>query len=158
MALRLTAEQHAAIARHGEQAYPHECCGVLLGGAGAGAREVAEVVPMRNANTESPRNRFDFDPKEHLAVQRQARERGLDVIGFYHSHPDHPARPSGYDREHAFPWYSYVIISVEAGKPGTYTSWMLREDRSEFDEEFIEVLRTAVSGEATAIAEGGREV
>lgn len=138
MALRLTAEQHAAIARHGEQTYPHECCGVLLGGAGAAAREVAEIVPMRNANTESPRNRFDFDPKEHLAVQRQARERGLDVVGFYHSHPDHPARPSQYDLEHAaWPGYSYVIVSVAEGRAAALNSFELADDRSHFIQEEI---------------------
>src|SRR5579884_1196964 len=170
MAVRLTQGHIDSIRAHGAREYPNECCGAMLGVEVNGVKEVRELAPLRNLRhdraraeevlplSEPERNRFLSDPEDMLRVEKDARKRGLDVIGFYHSHPDHPARPSGYDREHAFPWYSYVIISVEAGKPGTYTSWMLREDRSEFDEEFIEVLRTAVSGEATAIAEGGREV
>lgn len=93
---------------------------------------------MRNATTQTPENRFDFDPKEHLAVQRRARERGLEVVGFYHSHPDHPARPSQYDLDHAaWPGYSYVIVSVGKGVAGDANSFELAEDRSHFIQEAI---------------------
>jgi proteasome lid subunit RPN8/RPN11 len=75
-----------------------------------------------------------------LRVEKENRKRGLDVVGYYHSHPDHPARPSEYDRAHAWPWYSYVIVSVERGEPKAMTSWMLSEDRSRFDEETLETV------------------
>lgn len=130
-----------AIRGHGERDYPNECCGLLLGSAdGGAAREVREAQPLRNANTASPRNRFDFDPAEHLAAQRAARERGLEVIGFYHSHPDHPARPSQFDLDHAaWPGYSYVIVSIRQGKAGEANSFELAEDRSRFLDEEIEI-------------------
>lgn len=110
-----------------------------------------ELLPLAAPGRESERNRFLIDPVELLRVEKEARQRGLEVLGFYHSHPDHPARPSEYDRDHAFPWYSYVIIAVGAGKPGSYTSWVLREDRSQFDNESIEIIsRVAPVGEELA--------
>jgi proteasome lid subunit RPN8/RPN11 len=173
MTLRLTQNHVDSIAAHGAREYPNECCGAMLGVEVNGAKEVRELAPLRNLRhdraraqellplsepeKESEKNRFLIDPEDMLRVERDARKRGLDVVGFYHSHPDHPARPSRYDREHAFPWYSYVIISVEAGKPGTYTSWALQEDRSEFDQELIEVLGVNVPQGPTAIAESGRQ-
>ncbi|MGH9446661.1 MAG: M67 family metallopeptidase, partial [Terriglobia bacterium] len=81
-----------------------------------------------------------MDPQEVRRVEVEGRERGLEVIGYYHSHPDHPARPSEYDREHAWPWLSYVIMKVEAGKPSDYASWVLAEDRSHFENEPIDVI------------------
>lgn len=127
----------------------------MLGAEISGVKEVRELAPLRNIRQdmqrgqelipltaperESERNRFLIDPKDLVKVEKEARDRGLDVVGFYHSHPDHPARPSDYDRDHAFPWYSYVIITVEAGKPGPYTSWVLRDDRSQFEKEEIDV-------------------
>ena len=137
------------------RAFPNECCGVLLGRAEGDAKDVVEAVPLKNMRTEpekaqeilpleapgreSERNRFLIDPAEQLRVEKDARVRGLDVMGYYHSHPDHPALPSNYDREHAWPWYSYLIISVERGKPGDLTSWTLSEDRARFDAEPLEV-------------------
>lgn len=139
MALRLMPEHFDAIRRHGEASYPHECCGLLLGQFAGEERETREVFPMRNANTASPENRFDFDPQEHLAAQRQARERGLEVVGFYHSHPNHPARPSQYDLEHAaWPGYSYLIVRVQQGQAQDINSYELAEDRSHFIQEPIE--------------------
>ena len=151
MAIQLNAEQLERIRSHGAQAYPNECCGMLLGFADGAAKEVSEVVPLQNLRhdsaraqellplddpgRESEKNRFLIDPQEQLRVERDARARGLDVLGYYHSHPDHPARPSNYDREHAWPWYSYVILSVEQGDAGEMTSWVLSEDRARFDPE-----------------------
>lgn len=136
MALQLAAAHLAAIRRHGESDYPHECCGLLLGRFAGERRIVDDVHPMRNANTTSPENRFDFDPKEHLAAQRQARERGLEVVGFYHSHPNHPARPSQYDLEHAaWPGYSYLIVRIQQGRAQEANSYELAEDRSHFLQE-----------------------
>lgn len=156
MGLRISNKQVEAIRRSAAQGYPNECCGVLLGVGRDGVKEVREVRPLPNLRgkseraeellplavpgSESERNRFLIDPNDLRRVEKEARERGIETVGFFHSHPDHPARPSGYDRDHAFPWYSYVIIAVEAGMPGLYTSWVLREDRTQFDEEHLEVI------------------
>ncbi|HEY6292364.1 MAG TPA: M67 family metallopeptidase [Terriglobia bacterium] len=144
-----------AIHRHAETEYPAECCGILLGQVEGHSKEVKEVasipnlrhnparagelLPLDDPGRESERNRFLIDPKEQLRVEKDARARGLTVVGYYHSHPDHPARPSGYDREHAWPWYSYVIVSVEAGRAVDTRSWALSDDRSSFEPEALEV-------------------
>ncbi|HXR98646.1 MAG TPA: M67 family metallopeptidase [Terriglobales bacterium] len=142
MALRISRDQLNRILRHGETAYPHECCGLLLGQATAtGDRDIREARPMRNANQASPQNRFDFDPQEHLVAQREARENGLNIVGFYHSHPDHPAQPSQFDLDHAsWPGYSYLIVSINAGRAGDVNSFELADDRSRFDQESITVI------------------
>ena len=157
MALKLTFHQLDSIRRHGAREYPNECCGVMLGAANGDNKEVREIIPLANLRhdpkraqellpldelgRESGRNRFLIDPLEQLKVEKDARARGLEVLGYYHSHPDHPARPSIYDREHAWPWYSYVIVSVVQGDPKALTSWVLAEDRMRFNEEAVEVLK-----------------
>ena len=116
--------------RHGEQTYPHECCGVLLGEAdGDGARIVRDTVPCQNTRIDSPQNRYHIDPRELVRIQRQARERDLDIVGFYHSHPDHPARWSATDLAEAH-WIgcSYVITSVEQGQATDTNSFELTGD------------------------------
>ena len=123
---------------HGVETYPHECCGALLGRDGEGAREVAELLPLANRRDDSPRNRFEVTPEDVRLAEKTAREKRLELIGWYHSHPDAPARPSEYDREHAWPWYSYIIVSVHEGEPRETTSWRLRDDRSAYDPEEIE--------------------
>jgi len=122
-----------SIRRHGEETYPHECCGALLGNDGA----VIETLPLPNTTDEGPRKRFRIAPAEYLAAERRARATGRELLGFYHSHPDAPARPSAYDLEHAWPNFSYIIISVLGGKARDATSWRLRGDRSSFDPEPI---------------------
>ena len=157
MALKLTSQHLEAIRRHGARDYPNECCGIILGTSDDGNKKAREIVPLANLRhdpkraqellpldepgRESERNRFLIDPLEQLKVEKDARARGLDVLGYYHSHPDHPARPSSYDREHAWPWYSYVIVSVERGEAKALTSWVLGEDRSRFDEEPVEIVQ-----------------
>jgi proteasome lid subunit RPN8/RPN11 len=94
-----------------------------------------QVLPLAEPGRESERNRFLMDPKDVARIEAQARALGLDIVGYYHSHPDHPARPSEYDREHAWPWVSYVIIRIEDGKPRDYASWVLADDRSRFEKE-----------------------
>ncbi len=139
MAVRLSREQLEGILRHGEETYPHECCGILLGGMEGDTRVVAEAVKMRNANTTSPWNRFDFDPKEHLEVQKRARQEGCEIVGFYHSHPNHPARPSRFDLDHApWPGYSYMIVSIAKGHGMDANSYELADDRTHFIQEEIE--------------------
>ena len=151
MAIQLNAEQLKSIRSHGGREYPNECCGMLLGHADGDDKQVSEVVPLQNLRhdssraqellplddpgRESEKNRFLIDPREQVRVEKDARARGLDVLGYYHSHPDHPARPSNYDREHAWPWYSYIIVSVEQGEARDMTSWVLSEDRVRFDPE-----------------------
>ncbi|HEY8671924.1 MAG TPA: M67 family metallopeptidase [Terriglobales bacterium] len=120
--LRLGQSHYEAIRRHGEETYPHECCGVLLGriddaDADAGTRIVTSIARAGNTRTDSPQNRYNIDPKDLIRIQREGRERGEDIIGFYHSHPDHPAQWSQTDLAEAH-WFgcSYVITSVEKGK------------------------------------------
>ena len=138
------------IRQHGAESYPHECCGALLGrdpafGAGDRPREVLALFPLVNRREDSPRNRFSVSAEDVLAAEKAAREQDLDLVGWYHSHPDHPARPSEYDREHAWPWYSYIIVSVQAGAPAEMTSWRLADDRSGFAPEMIEMMRDAAA-------------
>jgi len=138
-ALRMTTSLADAIRRHAEQAYPDECCGALLGRDDEREREVAAALPVPNRREGSAaRSRFLITAAEYRALEREARVRALDIVGFYHSHPDHPPQPSDYDREHALPWYSYLIVSVRAGRGEGMTSWVLRDDRSGFSEEVID--------------------
>lgn len=120
------------IRAHGAEAYPHECCGALLGIDGAGGRVVKKLFPLENRHEDSPGNRFLLTAEDVRRAERVAAESALELVGWYHSHPDHPARPSEYDREHAWPWYSYVIVRVDAGMPQELTSWRLADDRSGF--------------------------
>lgn len=142
------------IRQHGARDYPDECCGMILGSSDGDAKVAREVVALRNLRREhgvaqailpladsaheTERNRFLIDPRDQLRVEKDARARGLEVLGYYHSHPDHPARPSKYDCEHAWPWYSYVIISVFGGVPRDITAWVLSEDRAVFHAEQLD--------------------
>jgi len=139
----LAASLHAAMA----SAYPEEGCGVLVGRDTGEERRIERAIPLGNAREDSRANRYLISPEQLLAADRDARAQGLDVVGFFHSHPDHPARPSAYDLEHAWPYYSYVIVSVEAGRVAETTCWRLREDRSRFDAEPIEIVRDDATGE-----------
>jgi proteasome lid subunit RPN8/RPN11 len=154
--LKMSTEIAQKIREHGAETYPHECCGALLGrdavlgegaaavgGAQLPAREIVAIFPLVNRRDDSPRNRFSVTPEDVIAADRAAQERGLELVGWYHSHPDHPAQPSQYDREHAWPWYSYVIVSVANGKPAEMTSWRLRDDRAEYACEEITVTESA---------------
>ena len=141
MALMLGAGVDEAIRDHGRQTYPHECCGAMLGRAGV----VVEACPLPNTTEEGPRRRFLVRPQDYRAAERRATERGLELLGFYHSHPDHPARPSQYDLDHAWPVFSYVIVSVREGVAAELTSWRLREDRAAFDEEPVTLEPAAIT-------------
>jgi proteasome lid subunit RPN8/RPN11 len=140
------------IRAHGAETYPHECCGALLGrdsnavvesnrgeGLLAAAREILGLFPLVNRRDDSPRNRFSVTAEDVLEAEKAARGQGLEVVGWYHSHPDHPARPSAYDRDYAWPWYSYIIVSVQNGAPQDMTSWRLNDDRGEFSPEGMEI-------------------
>lgn len=144
--IQLTTEHDATIRRHGEADFPNECCGLLLGvfmpAAAEGAHAikiVREVLPISNAREETAkRNRFLITPEDLMRGERHARARKLDVIGFYHSHPECAAIPSQFDLDHAWPVYSYIIVSVMAGRAAELLSWELRADRSTFDAEPLE--------------------
>jgi len=143
----LSDQAGAQIRAHGAETYPQECCGALLGHDGETGREVTALLPLVNRNEDSPRNRFSVTAEDVLVAEQAARKKGLKVLGWYHSHPDHPARPSEYDREYAWPWYSYIIVSVKKGAAKEMSSWQLADDRLGFSEEKIEVMR-ARAGEA----------
>ena len=119
---------------HGREAYPHECCGALLGH----GELVTKVLALRNTTDEGPRRRFLISPADYQAAEAQASSRGEQLVGFYHSHPDHPAKPSQYDLDHAWPVLSYVIVAVQQGNSTDLTSWILNADRSEFNAETLE--------------------
>jgi proteasome lid subunit RPN8/RPN11 len=124
--------------RHGEAAYPEEGAGLLLGTVLDGVKVVSAIYPLDNAREDSARhNRYLLEARDYARAEDEAAARGLDVLGVFHSHPDHPARPSEFDREWAFPWFSYVITSISNGKAGESRAWLLAEDRQRFEEEVI---------------------
>ncbi len=131
--LVLAAGVAEAIRAHGAETYPHECCGALLGRAGT----AVTAFPLPNTTEEGPRRRFRVSADDYRATEQRAGDLGLELLGFYHSHPDHPARPSQYDLDHAWPVFSYLIISIRSGAPQEMASWRLRDDRSAFDEESL---------------------
>ncbi len=151
--LFLTPADLAAIERHAAADYPEECCGFLLGRTEGDRVLVSRVLAAGNERSESRHNRFVIGPEVVLRAQRAARGEGLDVVGYYHSHPDHPARPSEFDREHAWPGLSYLIVGVAGGRPSEVRSWRLADDRSGFSEEPID-RRPA---ETFAAAAGGED-
>jgi proteasome lid subunit RPN8/RPN11 len=127
MTLRIPQIAYASIRAHGEETYPYECCGVLLGHFGDnGTKVVTGAAQCGNTREDSPRNRYQIDPKELIRIQREGRERGEEIVGFYHSHPDHPARWSATDLAEAH-WFgcSYVITSVEQGKATETNAFVL---------------------------------
>jgi proteasome lid subunit RPN8/RPN11 len=128
--LLITPTVDAAIRRHGEQTYPNECCGALVGRDG----HVSGVVALPNTTEEGPRRRFLVRPSDYRLAEQEAGALGGELLGFYHSHPDHPARPSQFDLDHAWPTFAYIIVAVAAGTAGDMTVWFLRDDRSSFEE------------------------
>jgi proteasome lid subunit RPN8/RPN11 len=122
-----------------EGAYPSECCGFLIGRADRDERLVEEVRPAENLRTDS-NTRYLISPKSFLLVEKELEEKPRDIMGFFHSHPDVAAIPSEYDRDHAWPWYSYLIVSVRKGKAAEIRCWRLKEDRSDFESEQLSEL------------------
>lgn len=131
MAIALGSGVDTAIRTHGVETYPNECCGALIGRDGL----VSATYALPNTTEEGPRRRFLVRPDDYREAERRATMAGGELLGFYHSHPDHPARPSQYDLDHAWPFFSYIIVSVRAGVSEDMTSWRLQEDRSAFDQE-----------------------
>ena len=139
--LILTKGIEEKIRQAGAAAYPNECCGILFGSAAGDADSVVtSLKPIGNARESGEQyHRFLITAEEMMAAELEARKRKLEIVGFYHSHPDHPAQPSDYDRDHALPFYSYIILRVAQGRPELMTSWQLRLSREAFDSEELEI-------------------
>jgi len=147
MAVKIEKSHFDLIKAYGEEAYPDECCGFLLGKVSDGEKEVLATMPAFNAHAANEKyQRFLITSEAYLQCEKFAKERGMDIVGFYHSHPNAEARPSAYDVEHGWPWYSYVIISVKNNKSADVTSWVLEDDRSQFKPENIIITNKEENG------------
>jgi proteasome lid subunit RPN8/RPN11 len=140
MSLRLRARANEIVHSHLCRSYPEEGCGVLLGTDSGGTRLIEQAEPVANQRTDSRGNRYLISPEELMLVERGAREKDWDVLGFFHSHPDHPPVPSAFDLENAWPFYSYLIVSVVGGAVAESRSWRLADDRGAFQPETLELL------------------
>jgi len=143
-ALKIGKAEYDAMRAHGEETYPHECCGVMLGHVSEDGNTVAELMRAGNTRTDSAHNRYHIDPSELIKAQREGRKKGFDIVGFYHSHPDHPAQWSQTDFAEAH-WFgcSYVITAVAQGKAEVTNSFGLRgtsDDGKRFEDERIDVV------------------
>jgi proteasome lid subunit RPN8/RPN11 len=127
-----------AIRSHGAEGYPHEICGIMIGP--RGGRTVTEVKRARNIVVERARDRYEIDPRDHIRIQREADAGGQDIVGYYHSHPDHPAQASRFDTERAWAGYVYVIVSVNQGKPVDANAFVAEKDGGPFRAEILEVI------------------
>jgi proteasome lid subunit RPN8/RPN11 len=134
---------------HAEVTYPEECCGVLLGVSHEGNHEVREILEIDNSQDKNRRRRFLISPEQYRDAERAAAGRQLELLGFYHSHPDHPAIPSQFDTDHALPWFTYVIVAVEGGHAVAFTAWLLQQDRKQFEVRPVSV--TALSGDKIVV-------
>ena len=140
--LVLSPELRRQIEAEGAASFPSECCGILIGRDVAASGKIQRIVeqlrPGRNVfAADEQYHRFSIDPRAQLQAEREAEAQGKIVLGFYHSHPNHPARPSKYDREHGWPFYSYVIVSIMNGQPHDLTSWVLSEQTNQFEKQQI---------------------
>ena len=138
MTVLIAGDQLEAMKAHAKSTYPEECCGFLLG-VDSALRTIHRMITASNANGESRRNRYNIDPMEFIKADEEARKSNLALLGIYHSHPDAPARPSQFDLEHAWPWYTYIVLSVLNGVPKNVSAWSLSEDRSSFHEDDLKV-------------------
>jgi proteasome lid subunit RPN8/RPN11 len=139
MTLRLPGALADEIRRHGEAAYPAECCGAMVGRVDGAAKAVLRLAPAVNRRTDDP-HRYLIAPDDLRRLEREVREGGQEIVGYYHSHPDHPARPSAFDAEHAWPWYSYLIVRVDRGRGADLASWVLDDERPLMQPESLDVL------------------
>jgi len=139
--LLLTPELARALKSTGEAAYPEEGAGLILGHVDGERRQASQLLPLPNRSPEAARRRrYSLDPRDLLQAEVEAERLGLEILGVYHSHPDHPARPSETDLELALPWYCYVITSVERGRAGESAAWRLADDHSRFEAYAIDLL------------------
>jgi proteasome lid subunit RPN8/RPN11 len=127
------------IEQHGKQTYPEECCGMILGTSTDSLQTVDSIIEIDNSQCENRKRRFLITPQQYLQAERIAKEKNLELLGFYHSHPDHPAIPSTFDTEHALPFFIYVIVSISQGEPKSMTAWLLSENRSRMIEKALSI-------------------
>jgi proteasome lid subunit RPN8/RPN11 len=127
-----------SIRSHGAEGYPHEICGIMIGPRGDG--EVTEVRRARNIVVERARDRYEIDPRDHIRIQREADAAGLDIVGYYHSHPDHPAQASRFDTERAWAGYVYLIVAVHQGQPVDANAFVAAKDGGPFHPEPLDVI------------------
>ena len=138
MSVRLPGSLAEEIRRHGEAAYPAECCGALVGRIEGEDKEVVRLAPAVNRRTDDP-HRYLISPDDLRRLDAEVRAAGLEIVGYYHSHPDHPAAPSAFDADHAWPWYSYVIVRIDRGRGAELASWVLADDRPQLLPESLDV-------------------
>ena len=137
MTLRMPAPLLDQVRREGELAYPSECCGAIAGPV-EGEKRAARLYPLANRRTDDP-HRYLIEAEQLRSVEREAQANNWEILGFYHSHPDHPAIPSEFDTSHAWPWYSYLIGAVADGRAESAASWVLDPDRPRMQEETLDV-------------------
>ncbi len=136
MAIIFSESTSVEIEEHARSEYPHECCGIMLGK----NKRVERVEPATNVNRDRAADRYNLDPAEFNRIDKEAREEGLDVLGIYHSHPDHPSAPSEFDRERGFPYFSYLIVAVHDGEIESKRCWIFEEMDAPFEEEEIKIV------------------
>ena len=136
--MKISTDALEAIRAHGAEGYPHEICGIMVGP--HGDRTVTEVKRARNIIVERARDRYEIDPRDHIRIQREADAAGLDIVGYYHSHPDHPAQASRFDTERAWAGYIYLIVSVHEGKAVDANAFIAERDGGPFGSEPVEVI------------------
>ncbi|MBI5892233.1 MAG: M67 family metallopeptidase [Deltaproteobacteria bacterium] len=134
--LHLSQKIYNEIISHAKKSYPCEGCGALVGK----DKKITKIYPLENINKERANDRYEINPKDLLRVEKEAKKDGFEVIGFFHSHPDHPDRPSDFDRQRAWPFYSYVIVAVQNGKDVSVKSWTFENEGEPFREEEIETV------------------
>ena len=139
MTLRLPDALAEEIRRHGEAAYPAECCGAMIGRVEGEAKDVVRLAPAVNRRTDDP-HRYLIAPDDLRRLEREVVAAGLEIVGYYHSHPDHPAAPSRFDADHAWPWYSYLIVRVDKGRGAEMASWVLDDAQPVMHPEPLDVL------------------
>jgi len=133
--LQISAALLAQVHEHASQSYPHECCGIMIGRREGASKATLELRRAGNLNVERARDRYLMDPKDQLAAEKSARARGLEVLGYYHSHPDHPALPSATDNAQSWEGVSYLILSVQGGRPAQSASFAREASQSELQSE-----------------------
>ena len=136
--MKITRAAMEAVKAHGAEGYPHEICGVLVGP--RGANTATEAKRARNIIVERARDRYEIDPLDHIRIQREADAAGQDIVGYYHSHPDHPALASRFDTERAWAGYVYVIVSVASGEPVDANAFVAEKDGGPFNSEPLEIV------------------
>jgi len=136
--MRIERQAFEAIQAHGAEGYPHEICGIMVGPRGDGT--VTEVKRARNIVVDRARDRYEIDPRDHMRIQREADAEGLDIVGYYHSHPDHPAQASRFDTERAWAGYVYLIVAIHSGKAVDANAFVAEKDGGPFNPEPLEVV------------------